>query len=789
MVSAQHLANLKTLEKKILWLATWMIHNANNIRPSVDGIKVGGHQASCASLATVMTALYLHTLRPQDRVAVKPHAGPIFHAIQYLLGNQKLEHMQNFRAFGGVQPYPSRTKDKADVDFSTGSVGLGVAETLFASLVQDYLRLHELTPATAAQGRMIALLGDAELDEGNIYEALLEGWKHEVKNVWWIVDYNRQSLDGVVNDQLFKRITGFFQTVDWNVILLKYGLKLEAAFKTPIGPALKAWIDDCPNQLYSALTFQGGAACREHLSRDLKAEKGLEAFLKSHDDAGLHALMTNLGGHDMEAIIHGFEQAAKSDTPTCFIAYTIKGFGLPLAGHKDNHAGIMNDDQIAKLQSELGIAAGQEWRPFAGIEKDEKGLRAFLDAVPFKSRVRSDQKTKPAAIAVHELVPPKAERMSTQEAFGKIMNELGRGQTPLAARIVTTSPDVTVSTNLGGWVNQRSPFHTKRREDIFRQMHVPSPQKWAQDPKGQHIELGIAENNLFLLLGALGLATDLFDARLLPVGTLYDPFIARGLDAMTYAAYQDARFMLVSTPSGITLGAEGGAHQSVFTPLIGIGHANLAYFEPAYADELAAIMTWGFDHMQRPDGCSIYLRLSTRPLKQPGRVMTPDLRGDILSGAYWVKRPAPGSDLVLAYCGVTAPEVHAALEAMADDVPGAGVLAITSPDRLYAGFRAAAQARRAGQQDAESFIEKLLAPLSPSAAIVTVHDGHPAALGWLGSVRGHRCQALGVDRFGQAGNIASLFKEYGIDTETVIDAVADLILAESRTMAPRLAAE
>ncbi len=789
MVSAQHLANLKTLEKKILWLATWMIHNANNIRPSVDGIKVGGHQASCASLATVMTALYLHTLRPQDRVAVKPHAGPIFHAIQYLLGNQKLEHMQNFRAFGGVQPYPSRTKDKADVDFSTGSVGLGVAETLFASLVQDYLRLHELTPATAAQGRMIALLGDAELDEGNIYEALLEGWKHEVKNVWWIVDYNRQSLDGVVNDQLFKRITGFFQTVDWNVILLKYGLKLEAAFKTPIGPALKAWIDDCPNQLYSALTFQGGAAWREHLSRDLKAEKGLEAFLKSHDDAGLHALMTNLGGHDMEAIIHGFEQAAKSDTPTCFIAYTIKGFGLPLAGHKDNHAGIMNDDQIAKLQSELGIAAGQEWQPFAGIEKDEKGLRVFLDAVPFKSRVRSDQKTKPAAIAVHELVPPKAERMSTQEAFGKIMNELGRGQTPLAARIVTTSPDVTVSTNLGGWVNQRSPFHTKRREDIFRQMHVPSPQKWAQDPKGQHIELGIAENNLFLLLGALGLATDLFDARLLPVGTLYDPFIARGLDAMTYAAYQDARFMLVSTPSGITLGAEGGAHQSVFTPLIGIGHANLAYFEPAYADELAAIMTWGFDHMQRPDGCSIYLRLSTRPLKQPGRVMTPDLRGDILSGAYWVKRPAPGSDLVLAYCGVTAPEVHAALEAMADDVPGAGVLAITSPDRLYAGFRAAAQARRAGQQDAESFIEKLLAPLSPSAAIVTVHDGHPAALGWLGSVRGHRCQALGVDRFGQAGNIASLFKEYGIDTETVIDAVADLILAESRTMAPRLAAE
>jgi pyruvate dehydrogenase E1 component len=788
MVSAQDLAMLKTLEKKILWLGMWMIHNANNVRENNDGIKVGGHQASSASLATVMTALYLHVLRPQDRVAVKPHAGPIFHAIQYLLGNQTLERLQNFRAFGGVQPYPSRTKDKADVDFSTGSVGLGVAETLFASLVQDYLRLHNLTDAQP--GRMIALLGDAELDEGNIYEALLEGWKHEVKNVWWIVDYNRQSLDGVVNDQLFKRITGFFETVDWNVILLKYGLKLEAAFKTPIGPALRAWIDDCPNQLYSALTFQGGTAWREHLSRDLKAEAGLNAFLKAHDDASLHALMTNLGGHDMEAIIRGFEQAAKSDTPACFIAYTIKGFGLPLAGHKDNHAGIMNDEQMNRFRSELGVPEGREWSPFAGLETQEKQLKAFIDAVPFKARVTREKRTTVAPrVAVHELVPPAGERMTTQEAFGKIMNELGRSQTPLAERVVTTSPDVTVSTNLGGWVNQRSPFHTKRREDIFRQMHVPSPQKWAQDPKGQHIELGIAENNLFLLLGALGISADLFNARLLPVGTLYDPFIARGLDAMTYAIYQDARFMLVATPSGITLGAEGGAHQSIFTPLIGIGHPNLVYFEPAYADELAAIMTWGFDHMQQPDGSSIYLRLSTRPLPQPERTLSGDLRADILSGAYWVRKPAPNAGFVLAYCGVTAPEAHAAFEAMADDMPGAGLLAVTSPDRLHSGFRAAAQARRAGQRTATSAIERLLEPLSTSATIVTVHDGHPAALGWLGSVRGHRCQALGVDRFGQAGDLGSLYKEYGIDTETVIDAVADLIVAESRVATPHMAAE
>jgi len=790
VISSEDLTHLKTLERKILWLATWMIHNANNIRNNSDGIKVGGHQASSASLATVLTALYLHTLRPEDRVAVKPHAGPVFHAIQYLLGNQNLERMKNFRALGGVQPYPSRTKDKADVDFSTGSVGLGVAETLFAALVQDYLRAHDLIDTKATPGRMIALLGDAELDEGNIYEALLEGWKHEVKNVWWIVDYNRQSLDGVVNDQLFKRITGFFETVDWNVVLLKYGVKLEAAFKTPIGPALRAWIDDCPNQLYSALTFQGGAAWREHLSRDLKKEKGLDAFLKSHDDASLHALMTNLGGHDMEAIISAFSAASQTDQPTCFIAYTIKGFGLPLAGHKDNHAGIMNDDQIDKFRRELNIEPGQEWEQFAGLKAQEKDLRAFLGRVPFKRRVTRETKTTKADfLPVHELLPPKGERMSTQEIFGKIMNELGKGTTPLAERIVTTSPDVTVSTNLGGWVNQRSPFHTKRREDIFRQMHVPSPQKWAQDPKGQHIELGIAENNLFLLLGALGLSADLFDVRLIPVGTLYDPFIARGLDAMTYACYQDARFMLVATPSGITLGPEGGAHQSVITPLIGMGHPNLAYFEPAYADELAAIMTWSFDHMQKADGGSVYLRLSTRAMQQPERTLTPDLRSDILSGAYWVKKPAPGSEFAIVYCGVTAPEATAAFEAISEDIPDAGLLAVTSPDRLHAGFRAAAQARRSGDRNAFSHIERLLAPLSPRAGLVTVQDGHPTALGWLGSVLGHRCQALGVDRFGQAGDIASLYKEYGLDSETVIDAVADVVLAEARQFVPRLAAE
>src|SRR5579863_9884829 len=170
--AADKLACLTALEQKVLWLSTWMIHNANHLRPSRDGLKVGGHQASSASVATLMTALYLDVLRPQDRVAVKPHAAPVFHALQYLLGRQTRDKLERFRALGGAQAYPSRTKDGDIVDFSTGSVGLGVGVTLFASLVQDYLRMHDLVPSDAPPGRMIALAGDAELDEGNIFEAL-----------------------------------------------------------------------------------------------------------------------------------------------------------------------------------------------------------------------------------------------------------------------------------------------------------------------------------------------------------------------------------------------------------------------------------------------------------------------------------------------------------------------------------------------------------------------------------------------------------------------------------------
>ena len=782
-IGAEDLAALSALEKKVLWLASWTIHHANYVRENVDGLKVGGHQASSASLATIMTALYFHILRPQDRVAVKPHASPIYHAIQYLLGRQTRENLEAFRGYKGAQSYPSRTKDADGVDFSTGSVGLGVAQTLFSSLVQDYVRAHGWG-LDRPEGRMIALVGDAELDEGNIFEAILEGWKQGLRNCWWIIDYNRQSLDAVIREGLWSRYEALFRAFGWDVVILKYGALLEAAFAEPGGDLLRQWIDQCPNQLYSALVFQGGAAWRKHLLGDLGAQTPTAQLIERRSDEELSRLMNNLAGHDLPTLIESFG-SIDHDRPTCFICYTIKGFGLPFAGHKDNHAGLMTEKQMDALRTALHIRQGHEWDKFEGLTEPAQRLQAVLD----RAAAAASEQQEAATIEVpDELAITISPVMSTQAGFGALLNEIGRQKSTLAERLVTASPDVTVSTNLGPWVNRRGLFAKQALADTFKSERIPSTFRWEFSPTGQHIELGIAEMNLFILLSALGLSHAINGERLLPIGTLYDPFIARGLDALNYACYQDARFILVATPSGITLAPEGGAHQSIMQPLIGIAQDGLASFEPAFVDELAVVLAWGLAYIQKAGdaaqsernwlreetGGSVYLRLSTRPIEQPKRALTPDRRREIIDGAYWLRRPGPNCQVVVAYAGAVAPEAIQAVGLMAEDRRDVGLLAVTSADRLNAGWTAAQRARERGLAHARSHIEQMLDEVPAHAGIVTVLDGHPATLAWLGAVAGHRVRSLGVEHFGQTGSIPELYRHYGIDANAIVAAAAAL---------------
>ncbi|MER9368216.1 transketolase [Mesorhizobium sp. M0518] len=774
---------LNEIERCVSWLAAWTIHHANHVREG-DEIKVGGHQASSASLSTIMTALYGSVLRPQDRVAVKPHAAPIFHALQYLAGNQTHEKLMNFRGYKGAQSYPSRTKDVDDVDFSTGSVGLGVAQTLFSSLVQDYVSGHGWMKERA-EGRMVSLTGDAEMDEGNIYEALIEGWKHGLRNCWWVVDYNRQSLDAVIREGLWQRFEQIFRNFGWDVMVLRHGALQEAAFAEPGGEKLLEWIERCPNQLYSALTFQGGAAWRKRLLDEIGDQGPVTTLIERRSDDELQALMTNLGGHDMPSLLEAFEAASRHDRPVCFICYTIKGYGLPLAGHKDNHAGQMTPTQMEDYRLQMGVKRGEEWDKWAAATLPEAELDAFFAKAPFFSEGR--RRLSPPSVPVPETLPSPGQPgkpLSTQMGFGQILNDIARERSLLADRIVTTSPDVTVSTNLGGWVNRRGLFARETMADTFKAERIPSTFTWEFGPKGQHLELGIAESNLMIMLGALGLSHSINGVRLLPIGTVYDPFIYRSADQLNYACYQDARFMLVATPSGVTLAPEGGAHQSIGTPLIGMAQDGLCAFEPAFVDELSVIMRFAFDYMQRngegdPDettwlrdqtGGSVYLRLSTRPLEQPLRDMNPALARDIVNGAYWLRPPGPNASVVIAYQGVVAPEAIAATGLLAEDRRDVGLLAITSADRLNAGWQAAERARQRGAIGALSHIERLLAPLSRDCGIVTVIDGHPATLAWLGGVNGHRVKALGVEQFGQTGTIADLYRHHGLDTNAIVHA-------------------
>ena len=782
MPSADDLQHLKTVERRLLWLACWMVHNANHLRDNPDGLKVGGHQASSASMVSIMTALYFQVLRPEDRVAVKPHASPVFHAMQYLMGNQTREKLAAFRGFGGAQAYPSRTKDTADVDFSTGSVGLGVGITAFASLVQDYVAAKNWRRQPL--GRMVALVGDAELDEGNVYECLQEGWKHDLRNVWWVIDYNRQSLDGVVREGLQERIERVFDAFGWQVVRIKYGALQRAAIAEPSGEALRDWIDRCPNDLYSALTFKGGAAWRARLMDDIGDQGPVAALLDRRSDAELGALMENLGGHCLETLTDTFA-AVDHDRPVCFLAYTVKGWGTPLAGHKDNHAGLMTPAQMDALRTAMGVPEGQEWEPMAAVP-DREAFRRFLSQVPFFAPGPRRHGAEP--VPVGPVVAPDRQTLSTQAAFGRILDDIGKSDTPLASRIVTMSPDVTASTGLASWVNRRHLFARRDIADTFRAERVPSTQKWQFGPGGQHMELGIAEMNLFLLLGAAGLAHELFGERLLPVGTVYDPFVARGLDALNYACYQDARFIIAGTPAGVTLAPEGGAHQSLSAPLIGMAQDGLAAFEPAFADELARILEWSFDYLQRdgsgdPDertwlrdetGGSVYLRLSTHAIDQPGGRRDDAFRQGAIDGGYWLRPPGPGCEVVIAYQGVVAPEAIAAAGRIGEDRRDVAVLAVTSADRLNAGWLAAQRVRRRGWASARAHVERLFDDLPRHCAIVTVIDGHPATLGWLGGVAGHRTIPLGVEHFGQSGRIADLYRHHGIDRTAIANAALAL---------------
>ncbi|HET9660480.1 MAG TPA: 1-deoxy-D-xylulose-5-phosphate synthase N-terminal domain-containing protein [Thermomicrobiales bacterium] len=782
-IDPAELEALKAVERRMLWLSTQMIHHANNVRPNPEKTKVGGHQASSASVISIVTALYFNFLRAGDRVSIKPHASPAFHAAQYLLGNLDKSYLTTLREYKGLQAYPSRTKDPDPVDFSTGSVGLGAVAPVYAALASKYAQLHFGDDAVSS-GRFIALMGDAELDEGNVWETVAEEAIRGLGNVIWIVDLNRQSLDRIIPGVRADRLKALFAGAGWKVFEAKYGTILESAMAGPGGSALRRRIDEMSNEEYQALIrLKDGAELRSRMTAvaDAKYRADILLALKATPDDELRDLIANLGGHDLPKLIQVLQQAdAVEDAPAVVFAYTVKGWGLPMAGDPLNHSQLLTQTQMDALLPTLGDGIEDVW---AGLPEDSPAWQLARKAVDrLAENHEADTLFDPADLPV-SLDARHPQITSTQEALGRALARLADVEA-VRKRLVTMSPDVATSTHLSGWINKVGVFAFE--EGPVYEIGGQQMLKWHPTPEGHHIELGISEMNLFMCLGQFGLSYELTGQHLIPIGTVYDPFVCRGLDALIYSLYVGSKMIFAGTPAGVSLSPEGGAHQSAITPSIGIELPGVVFYEPAFATEVEWILLEGIRQVSdREHGTSTYLRLSTKPVDQnlmketTERFGEAELRRQVLAGGYrLIDRIAhapelPASDAVNIFVGgIMVPEAVEAARRLHEEGVAANVIVATSTDRLFSQLR---DSRRRLLQNASGTLDlghlETLIPVSERRApIVTIQDGASHAMSFLGSVFGVPVVPLGVDEFGQSGSRADLYQQTGIDAGQIVNA-------------------
>jgi pyruvate dehydrogenase E1 component len=755
---------LLQIERRVLWLATSIVHHANKVRPNTSGIKVGGHQASTASMVSIMTSLWFTQLRAEDRVSVKPHASPALHAINYLLGTLDEKYLTTLREFGGLQSYPSRAKDPDAADYSTGSVGIGATAPIWGAVSRRYT---ESITGIPSRGRQYSLLGDAELDEGAIWEAILDSSVADLGEIVWIVDLNRQSLDRIVPNIAAGKIEKLFDAAGWQVITLKFGHLLEELMSRPGGDALRRRIVDMSNPEYQRLLRCDAQELRARLAGSGEDASAISGVVDGLDDATLLRAIRNLGGHDLDALRAAYATIDDS-RPTVILAYTVKGYGLPIEGHPQNHSSLLSPEQYAELATDLGESIDAPWRRFAADSAAGRlaaaaaarlARPAFVPTAP--PRVPTDLGHTPTGSG------------TTQAALGRALIDLTRVAPDAARRVVTVSPDVSSSTNLAGWINKVGVWSTQERKDWFDD-DAETMLHWRERPTGQHIELGIAEVNLVSLIGELGSTWSRWGQTLFPIGTIYDPFVERALEPWSYGIYAGGQSILVGTPSGVTLAPEGGAHQSIKTPSIGLEQPQCISYEPAFVLDVEWTLLAAMGQLGRPGGKSAYLRLSTRPVDQKLANVPDDpaarerRRRQVVAGAY-VLRAVDKPRLSVVGMGAMVSETLEAADRLTSLGIPTEVICVTSPGLLFDAVQA-----RNGQDDGSDWILDQVFPREHSAPMVTVIDGHPHTLSFLAGINHVDSRNLGVSHFGQSGDVGDVYRYHGIDTESIVRAGLDL---------------
>ena len=766
--AAGRISTLEAVQERVLWLATSIVHHANRVRKTPSGVKVGGHQASSASMVSIMTALWFEHLRAPDRVSVKPHAAPVLHAIEYLLGKLDRRYLTELRAYGGLQSYPSRLKDPVPADFSTGSVGIGATAPVWSALAHRYVAGHFEVPRG---GRQVALIGDAELDEGACWEAIVDPVVAHLGEVLWVVDLNRQSLDRIVPDIAAGRLAAMFEAAGWHTINVKYGRRLDALFGRDGGEALRRRIDEMPNEEYQRLLRANPAELRERLPGEGAVRRDVGRLIADLDDLELTRAFRDLGGHDLGSLLDAFAEAdSVQDRPSVVFAFTIKAWRLATEGHPGNHSALLTVPQWEELAQELGADPEDPWAAFPAGSPEAELCRSTAERLERPEPKRTQAPTVPGEVGRRH-----TGLESTQQAFGRFFVDLAHEAPEVASRVVTVSPDVASSTNLGGWINRVGVWHIGDRIDWFAD-DTDTLVRWRESEHGQHVELGIAEGNLVGLLGELGLTWSREGEPLLPIGTLYDPFVGRALEPWSFGMYGGAQSILIGTPSGVTLAPEGGAHQSIVTPSIGIEQPRCIAWEPAFGQDLEWTLLKALSLIGRDGGSSSYFRLTTRPIDQELAAVPGDpdererRRSMALRGGYPLRRASEAPQVTLAGAGAVMPELLAAAEELGGGGIACDVVCLTSADLVFRALQA-----RQGLADGGYEILDELFPADRAAPIVTALDGHPHTLSFLSAIRRVPIASLGVDDFGQSGDVDDLYRHFGIDTDTIVGAAADLL--------------
>lgn len=698
-------------------------------------------------------------------MSVKPHASPVLHAIKYLLGDLDGSYLTRLREFGGLQSYPSRSKDPDAADYSTGSVGIGATAPIWGALARRYVDQHF---GGAGTGRQYSLVGDAELDEGACWEAIIDPMVSELGEVVWIIDLNRQSLDRVIPKIGARRLAGMFAAAGWQTITVKYGYDLQALFGRTGGDALRERIDEMSNPEYQRLLRHPAEQVRDHLPGDGPRAGDIRALLSEVSDAELLAAVRNLGGHDIRALDDAF-RAIDDTRPTVIFAYTVKAYGLATEGHPQNHSALLNDNQLADLAGRVGVNLDDRWAKFdagsaeavACVATADRLRRAEIPPLP-SYHVPADLGRTPRGVA------------TTQAALGRALLDLARAEPAVGARVVTVSPDVSSSTNLAGWVNKVGVWSHDERTNWFAD-DSETILHWRERPTGQHLELGIAEGNLVGAMSELGATWSRWGQPLIPVGVMYDPFVERALEPWSFGIYAGGQSILVGTPSGVTLAPEGGAHQSITTPSVGLEQPDCLTYEPAFALETEWTLLAAMAQIGRPGGKSAYLRLSTRPVDQSLAAIPSDpaarerRRRNVIAGAYLLRRAAHPV-LTIVAMGAMVTEALAAADRLLEQGFQADVTVVTSPGLLFE----AAQARHGFGQGPDWILDAMFSA-ERAAPMVTVLDGHPHTLAFLASVNRVPSAQLGVRGFGQSGDNDSVYRYHHIDTDSIIAAALDLV--------------